>query len=213
MRPRALGWAALALAALVGGCRQDMHDQPKYKPYVASRFFQDGLSARPLVEDTVARGHLDEDVAFYTGKTEAGKLVEALPKPANAEMLKRGRDRYDIYCSPCHDRTGSGRGMVVRRGFKQPPSYHIDRLRDAPAGHFYDVMTNGFGAMPDYRAQIEPADRWAIVAYIRALQRSQRATLADMPPDAVERLKSGAPASDAGGQPPGDHGSHASHGG
>ena len=185
---------ALALStalALLAGCRQDMHDQPKYKPLAASSFFADGRSARSLVEDTVARGHLDEDVELFTGKTAGGKLVELLPVKVNAELLKRGQQRFDIYCSPCHDRTGSGHGMVVRRGFKEPPSYHIDRLRQAPAGHFFDVMTNGFGAMPDYRSQITVADRWAIVAYIRALQRSQQATLADVPPDDAAKLKSG----------------------
>jgi mono/diheme cytochrome c family protein len=111
--------------------------------------------------------------------------------PFSAELLARGHERFDIYCTPCHDRLGTGRGMVVRRGFKQPPSYHIDRLRQAPAGHFFDVMTNGFGAMPDYRGQIQPVDRWAIVAYIRALQRSQQATLADVPADEAAKLRRG----------------------
>ncbi|HSD10813.1 MAG TPA: cytochrome c [Candidatus Binatia bacterium] len=180
-----------ASLALVVGCRQDMHDQPKYKPLGASRFWDNGASARPLVENTVARGHLDDDVEFYTGKTTDGKLVEVLPLPFTFELLKRGQQRFDVYCSPCHDRLGSGRGMVVRRGFKAPPSYHIDRLRQAPVGYFFDVMTNGFGAMSDYRAQVEPADRWAIVAYIRALQRSQQATFADVPPEAAAKLKSG----------------------
>ena len=184
-------WVACvtALLALVAGCRQDMHDQPKYKPLRASTLFRDGLSARSLPADTVARGHLDEDVELYTGKTAGGKLVEALPVPFTPELLERGRERFNIYCTPCHDRLGTGRGMVVRRGFKQPPSYHIDRLRQAPAGHFFDVMTNGFGAMPDYRGQIAPVDRWAIVAYIRALQRSQQATLADVPPDEAATLR------------------------
>jgi mono/diheme cytochrome c family protein len=182
---------ATALFLALAGCRQDMHDQPKYKPLAASKFFKDGLSARPIVEGTVARGHLDDDVELFTGKTAAGKLVDQMPVPVTAALVARGRERFDIYCSPCHDRTGSGNGMVVRRGFKQPPSYHIDRLRQAPVGHFYDVMTNGFGAMPDYRAQIEPADRWAIVAYIRALQRSQHATLADLSPEDAAKLKGG----------------------
>jgi mono/diheme cytochrome c family protein len=180
-----------ASVALVVGCRQDMHDQPKYRPLAASRFWDNGASARPLVENTVARGHLDEDVEFYTGKTASGTLLEVLPLPLTAELLKRGQQRFDVYCSPCHDRVGTGRGMVVRRGFKAPPSYHIERLRQAPVGYFFDVMTNGFGAMPDYRAQVEPADRWAIIAYIRALQRSQQAALADVPPDAVAKLETG----------------------
>jgi mono/diheme cytochrome c family protein len=188
-RLSALGMAASL--ALVVGCRQDMQDQPKYKPLAASRFWDNGASARPLVENTVARGHLDDDVEFYTGKTASGTLVEALPLPFTPQLLKRGQERFNIYCSPCHDRVGSGRGMVVRRGFKAPPSYHIDRLRQAPVGHFFDVMTNGFGAMPDYRAQVGAADRWAIVAYIRALQWSQQATLADVPPEEAAKLKSG----------------------
>ena len=180
-----------ASLALLAGCRQDMHDQPKYKPLAASSFFRDGLSARPIVADTVARGHLDEDTEFFTGKTAAGKPVEVFPVQVDEDVLKRGRQRYDIYCSPCHDHAGTGRGMVVRRGFKQPPSYHIDRLREAPVGYIFDVMTSGFGAMPDYRAQIEPADRWAIIAYIRALQRSENATLADVPPEQAAKLKGG----------------------
>ncbi len=191
-RALAISFAAV-LAAALGGCRQDMHDQPKYKPLTASTFFRDGRSARSIVEGTVARGHLEDDVEMFTGKTAGGKLVDQSPVPVNAATLARGRERYDIYCSPCHDHTGGGHGMVVRRGFKQPPSYHIDRLRQAPAGHFFDVMTNGFGAMPDYRAQIDAEDRWAIVAYIRALQRSQHATLADVPPELATKLKGGTP--------------------
>ena len=186
--------SALGLAAplvLLLGCRQDMHDQPKYKPYAASSLFRDGQSARPLVEDTVARGHLKDDVELYTGKTAAGKLVDVMPLTVTLEILKRGRERFDIYCSPCHDHVGAGRGMVVRRGFKQPPTFHGDRLRQMPVGHFFDVMTNGFGAMPEYRASVGAADRWAIVAYIRALQRSQQATFADVPPEAAQKLKAG----------------------
>jgi mono/diheme cytochrome c family protein len=170
----------LSLAAL-GACRQDMHNQPKYIPLRDSAFFANGSSARPLVEDTVARGTLEDDSAFYTGK-EGGKLVDTLPMPLTRELLDRGQERYNIYCSPCHDRSGTGRGMIVRRGYKQPPSYHIDRLRTIEIGHFFDVMTNGFGAMPDYRAQIEPRDRWAIAAYIRALQLSQNVREADVAP-------------------------------
>ncbi len=180
-----------ASLALVAGCRQDMHDQPKYKTLAPSRFWDNGASARPLVENTVARGHLDDDVEFYTGKTAGGKVVEALPLPFTPELLKRGQQRFNIYCSPCHDRVGTGRGMVVQRGFKAPPSFHSERLRQSPVGYFFDVMTNGFGAMLDYRAQVEPADRWAIVAYIRALQRSQQATLADVPPEEAAKLKAG----------------------
>ena len=184
-----IAFAFAATAAL--GCRQDMHDQPKYKPLVASTFFRDGRSARPIIEDTVARGHLQDDAEYFTGKNAAGKLIADGPVTPTREILRHGKERYEIYCSPCHDRTGGGRGMVVRRGFKEPPSYHIDRLRQAPAGHFYDVMTNGFGAMPDYRSQIDAADRWAIVAYIRALQKSQHATLADVPAEELAKLKGG----------------------
>jgi mono/diheme cytochrome c family protein len=181
-----LGAASLAL---VVGCRQDMHDQPKYKPLAPSAFFPDDQSARPLVADTVARGHLDEDLEFYSGKTAGGKPLDVFPMLVTTDVLQRGRERFNIYCSPCHDRTGSGRGMVVRRGFKPPPSLHVERLVLAPPGHFFDVMTNGFGAMPDYRSPVAPADRWAIVAYIRALQRSQQATLADAPPEEAAKLQ------------------------
>jgi mono/diheme cytochrome c family protein len=164
----------------VSACRQDMHNQPKYRPLRASTFFSDGSSARPLVEGTVARGTLQEDEVFFTGKQNNAPVRE-IPFPVDAHVLDRGQERFNIYCSPCHDATGSGRGMVVQRGYRQPPSLHDDRLRAAEAGHFFDVMTNGFGAMPDYRVQIAPRDRWAIVAYIRALQLSQRAATSDIP--------------------------------
>jgi mono/diheme cytochrome c family protein len=172
---------ALAAAALLAGCRQDMHDQPKFIPLRESGFYSDHRSARPLVEGTVARGHLDDDELLTTGKVD-GKDATGFPWPVTAEMMARGRERFDIYCSPCHDRTGGGDGMIVRRGYRRPPSFHIDRLREAPVGHFFDAMTNGFGAMPDYRAQVTVPDRWAIAAYIRALQASQHATLNDVPP-------------------------------
>ena len=159
-----------------------MHDQPKYIPLRESAFFGDDRSARPIVEGTVARGHLHEDTLFYTGKV-AGKDAEAFPIPITAPVLARGRERFDIYCAPCHGRTGGGDGMVVRRGFRRPPTFHQDRLRDAPVGHFFDVITNGFGAMPDYAAEVRPEDRWAIIAYVRALQLSEHATTADVPPD------------------------------
>jgi Cytochrome C oxidase, cbb3-type, subunit III len=162
------------------GCRQDMHNQPKYRPLRSTDFFADGASARPLVEGTVARGALDEDAAFFTGKV-GNTPVKELPFPVDEQVLGRGQDRYNIFCTPCHDSTGSGRGMVVQRGYRQPPSFHDERLRIADVGYFYDVMTNGFGVMPDYRAQLAPRDRWAIVAYIRALQLSQNATKADIP--------------------------------
>jgi len=194
MKSNRSAWRILPFVCLVavGACRQDMHNQPKYIPLRDSQFFADGSSARPLVEDTVARGTLQEDAAFYTGK-ENGTELATLPFPLTQEVLDRGEQRFNIYCSPCHDRTGSGQGMIVRRGYRQPPSYHIDRLRQAPIGHFFDVMTNGFGAMPDYRAQIAPRDRWAIAAYIRALQLSQHASESDVP--AEDRPKLSQPAS------------------
>jgi len=167
---------------LTAACRQDMHDQPRYKPLARSSFFDDGRASRPLVAGTVARGHLHEDTRLYTGK-EGDDPITKFPFPVTTAILERGQQRFNIYCSPCHDRAGTGLGMVVRRGLRRPPSYHIDRLRAAPVGYFYDVITNGFGAMPDYAAQIQPQDRWAIVAYIRVLQRSQNAKLADVPPD------------------------------
>jgi cytochrome c5 len=162
----------LVALPLAGACRQDMHNQPKYRPLRASAFFGDGSSARPHVEGTVARGLLREDEAFYTGKV-GDAMVREMPVPVDETFLARGRERYDIFCAPCHDSTGSGNGMIVQRGYRQPPSMHDERLREAEAGYLFDVMTNGFGAMPDYRQQVSPRDRWAIVAYIRALQLTQ----------------------------------------
>ena len=166
----------------VGGaaCRQDMHDQPKYIPLRESTFFDDARSARPIVAGTVARGQLRDDLMLYTGK-QSGSDVDTFPFPVTASVMARGQERFNIYCSPCHGRTGQGDGMIVQRGYRRPPTYHQDRLRQAPVGHFFDVITNGFGAMPDYAAQIRPDDRWAIVAYIRALQLSEHASLADVP--------------------------------
>jgi len=181
----------LSVAALAA-CRQDMHNQPKVLPLRESAFFENRSSARPLVDGTVARGTLHDDEAFFSGKTN-GAEVDALPFPLTGDVLDRGEERYNIYCSPCHDVSGSGHGMIVRRGYKQPPSYHIDRLRQAPLGHFYDVMTNGFGAMPDYKAQIAPRDRWAIAAYVRALQLSQHASLSDIPQEDRQKLTQPAP--------------------
>jgi mono/diheme cytochrome c family protein len=178
---RSLTWRGLALCLVcIAGCNQEMANQPKYKPYAPSTFFADGRSARPLVEGTVARGHLRLDEQVYTGKI-AGKLADMLPFPVTRALLERGQERYNIYCTPCHDHVGHGQGMVVRRGFRRPPSLHIDRLREAPLGHFFDVVSNGFGTMPDYAAQVTPRDRWAIAAYVRTLQLSQHATLADVP--------------------------------
>lgn len=165
-----------------------MADQPSYRPLAKSSFFGDDRSARPLPEGTVARGQLRADERFYTGKS-GGEPITALPVPLTRELLERGQERFNIFCAPCHDRTGGGGGMVVLRGYRRPPSYHIDRLRAAPIGHFFDVITRGFGSMPDYATQVRPADRWAIAAYIRALQLSQRATLADVPPEARGQLQ------------------------
>jgi cytochrome c553 len=166
---------------LLSACRQDMHDQPKYVPLRPSDFFADGRSARPIIDGTVARGHLDDDVLFYTGKGGDGKPSNQFPMPVTKALLLRGEQRFNIYCSPCHDRTGNGSGMIVRRGYRRPPTYHSDRLRQQPNGYVFDVITKGFGAMPDYAAQIPPSDRWAIVAYIRALQLSQQASVNDVP--------------------------------
>jgi hypothetical protein len=187
-------WAALALASALPGCRQDMHDQPKYKPYAKSETFADRRASRPLVEGTVARGQLFEDAALHTGK-EGGQPVTTLPLALDAELMAPGRARFEAFCAPCHGRVGRGDGMVVQRGFKAPSSFHADRLRQAPVGYFFDVMTNGFGAMADYRAQTTVRERWAIAAYIRALQLSQNATLGDVPAEHRERLL--APASPA----------------
>jgi mono/diheme cytochrome c family protein len=177
--PRISPLRLLAVLALAG-CRQDMHDQPRFKPLAKSDFYGDLRSARAPVEGTIARGQLHEDGYFYTGKV-GNAPGDYMPFPANEDVLARGRERFDIYCSPCHSRLGDGNGVIVQRGFRRPPSYHTDRLRNAPLGYFFDVMTNGFGAMPDYAAQISARDRWNIVAYIRALQLSQNATAAAVP--------------------------------
>jgi mono/diheme cytochrome c family protein len=159
-----------------------MHDQPKYIPLRESAFFGDQRSARPLVAGTIARGQLREDALLYTGKVN-GADATMFPFAVDGRVMARGRERYNIYCSPCHGQTGQGDGMVVRRGFRRPPTFHQDRLRDAPIGHVYDVITNGFGAMPDYASEIKVEDRWAVIAYVRALQLSEHATLADVPAD------------------------------
>ena len=161
--------------------RQAMYDQPRYEPLEASPFFEDGRSARPMVPGTVARGQLREDTHFYTGKGPDGEPVDSFPYPVTTGMLEKGQERFNIFCSPCHDRAGTGYGMIIKRGFKKPPSLHIPRLREIQVGHLYDVITNGFGTMYSYASRIPPRDRWAIVAYIRALQLSQRATLSDVP--------------------------------
>ena len=181
MRARGLGVAAVLMALLGAGCRQDMHDQPKYRGLRGSSFFADGLAARPAIAGTVPRGGLNDDPLLYTGM-ENGVTANVFPFPVDQQVMERGQERFNIYCAQCHGRTGMGDGMIVQRGYRRPPSFDDQRLREAPAGHFFDVITHGFGAMPDYAAQIRPADRWAITAYVRALQLSAHATLADVPP-------------------------------
>ena len=173
--------AIVVLIAVFSGCRLDMHVQPKQNPLSRSDFFPDQRSERPPIEGTVARGELHADTYFYTGKI-GSTPGDFMPFPVTKEVLQRGRERYNIYCSPCHSLLGDGKGFVASRGFSQmPPSYHIPRLQKAPLGYFFDVMTHGYGIMPDYGSQIPAQDRWSIVAYIRALQLSQDATQADVP--------------------------------
>lgn len=183
----------MSMAALTGmtGCelRQAMYDQPKLKPLQASTFFTNRMASRPLVEGTIARGHLENDDHLFEGKVD-GVLATNFPFEITAEVINRGRERYNIFCSPCHDQSGYGNGMIVRRGFKQPASYHEQRLVDSPHGYFYGVIKNGFGVMQDYSAQIPVKDRWAIVAYIRALQYSQRASIEDVPEYLRAEIKS-----------------------
>jgi mono/diheme cytochrome c family protein len=166
---------------LLVACAQKMADQPKYNPLDPSAFFGTGASATTPVPGTVARGYLQDDPALFTGKTALGVDVTAFPFPINRADLDRGRERFDIYCAPCHGRVGNGEGLVVLRGFSPPPTFHSDYLRQAPVGHFFDVITNGFGAMPSYGDKIPARDRWLIIAYIRALQLSQYAPVADVP--------------------------------
>lgn len=175
-----VGTATPMLAMLLAGCRLDMHVQPKYRPLDPSPFFADERSARAPVPDTVARGHLRIDDHLYTGKVN-GALADSFPFPITRRDLDRGRERFEIFCSPCHGRLGYGNGMIVQRGFSAPPSYHTDRLRQAPPGHFFGVITNGYGRMFSYAARVSVEDRWRIAAYIRALQLSQHATLGDVP--------------------------------
>lgn len=167
-----------------------MHDQPRFEPLEQNSFFRDNRASRPLVAGTVARGHLQIDQHFYEGKKN-GELVSRFPFPITEEVLQRGRERFDIFCSPCHDKTGGGHGMIVQRGFRPPPSFHIDRLRNMPVGHFFDVITNGLGAMYDYSQRIPPRDRWAIVAYIRVLQLSQNMTIEEVPESIRQQLPTG----------------------
>jgi len=179
-----------------------MHDQPKYKYLRPTEFFPDGRSARPVLENTVARGHLEEDTVFYTGMVN-GQPTTEFPIEITRQVIDRGQERFNIYCSPCHGQLGNGLGMIVQRGFKQPPSYHIDRLRQVGVGHFFDVMTNGYGAMWKYSPQIEPRDRWAIAAYIRVLQASQNTNINDL--SAADREKLPAEKAMAAAMTPGNN--------
>ncbi len=176
----ALVAAVLALSTTSCGVRKAMYDQPKLRTLAESEFFEDGSSARALVENTIAQGFLYEDAHLYDGKVD-GKPAETFPFAVTKEVLKRGQSRFNVYCTPCHGVVGAGDGMIVQRGFKVPPSYHIDRLRQAPPGYFFEVVTRGFGTMNSYAAQVKAEDRWAIIAYIRALQLSQNATIEDVP--------------------------------
>jgi mono/diheme cytochrome c family protein len=188
-RVRGLALAA-ACAALAGvaACRQDMHDGPRFKPLQENPFYEDGRASRPIPTGTVPRGFLKDDDVFYTGM-QGGAPVERIPMPITAAVVQRGRERFNIYCSPCHGIAGDGDGMIVKRGYKRPTSYHDPRLRNEKAGYFFDVMTRGFGQMPDYAAQVSPKDRWAIVSYIRALQLSQHASVGDLTPQEKNRLE------------------------
>jgi len=166
----------------------NMDSQPKYEAQEESEFFENKMTMRPSVAGTVARGDLREDDAYYRGKNADGSLVARMPVDMTMDLLQRGKQRYNIYCSPCHDQTGSGKGIIIKKGFLPPPSMHLDRLRQSPDGHFYDLISNGIRNMPSYKHQIPVADRWAIVAYVRALQRSQNAKAGDVPEDVLKDL-------------------------
>lgn len=183
--------AAWLVLAFVAGCETNMYDQPRYDTLDTSAFFVDGASARPRVAHTVARGEL-QDEALVRG-TKDGRAVDAFPLPVTRELLARGEQRYTIYCSPCHGALGDGSGIVVRRGFERPPSYHIDRLRNAPVGYLFNVVSVGFGAMLSYAEDIRAEDRWAIIAYVRALQLSQHIEVAQLPADARRLLEESRP--------------------
>ncbi len=212
-RPSQRSWAGefaalMAVALLVlPGCRSEMYEQPRYEPLEPSSFFEDGSSARPLVAGTVPRddprgappaGVPDE--VFYAGWSQ-GKLVESVPFPVDRAVLERGQERFRIYCTPCHGELGDGRGMIVRRGFNPPPPYASEELRMQPIGHYFDVMTRGFGTMYSYASRIPPRDRWAIAAYIRVLQLSQHAEAANLPAEDRNRLPAADQASPPRSQP------------
>ncbi len=191
--------AAFPLAALLAlfsaGCRQDMHNQPRYKALAESSFWGDERSERPAIEDTVARGQLRLDAARYTGKVN-GQDVDYFPWKITAADIRAGQERFNIYCSPCHSRLGDGNGMIVQRGYRQAASYYSAKLLKAPVGHFFDVITNGYGAMPSYASRVSADDRWRIISYIRALQLSQTAKITDVPAPVQAQLKAGGPATE-----------------
>ena len=184
-----LGAAALAASAVLGlaGCRQDMHNQPKFYPQRGTTLYTDGRSVRPQVENTVARGQNEVTSYFETG-FQGGKEGDGMPIPVTLDVMERGQERYNVYCTACHSRVGNGGGIVVQRGYRPAGNFHTDRLRSAPLGHFYNVIANGYGAMPEYATMLSVEDRWAIVAYIRALQLSQNATAADVAGNKLQKL-------------------------
>ena len=196
---------AALCALLLAGCRQKMSNQPRYDPLEPSAFFEDGMSARPRIPGTVARGEMTDNPFFDTGKLN-GQVADGFPMPVTLELIDRGHNRFDIYCAQCHGRVGDGNGMIPARGYRRPPSFHTETLRAATTGHLFDVMTNGFGAMPPYGKMIPPQDRWAIAAYIRALQLSQNATVAEVPVEHRAGLDAGAGA--ATGATAGHGGAH-----
>ena len=211
-RQQALRLALLVGALVFAGCRQDMHDQPRIEPLEVHDFFTNHQGSRPVPAGTVPWGHLNEDTRYYEGKEESGEFVKRMPVEVDRDLLLRGQQRFEIFCSLCHDSTGSGQGMIVRRGFKQPQPLYEQRLVDMPDGYFFDVMTNGFGVMSSYARQVPVEDRWAIVAYVRALQMSQNSRLDDLPADlqadfhqALEKAAEAAEHHDAG------HGSAEEH--
>lgn len=190
MKPLALHLAAITVLIVVSatGCRRDMQDQPRYKPLRASRFFADSRSARPIPAGTVARDELNDLDVVHTGLVK-GVFTTQFPVPITKQFLLRGEQRYNIYCTPCHGFIGDGNGMIAKRGFKWPANLHTDRLRNAPPGYLFQVVSNGYGAMPAYRFQIEPQDRWAILAYVRALQLSRNTSVADVPAEGQAELE------------------------
>lgn len=172
----------------IAGCRQQMADQPHQRPLEPSNFFDDGMASRPVEPGTVARAGKEQNGLRFHSKVD-GTLVDTFPFEVTMEVLARGQERYEIFCSPCHDRLGTGQGMIVRRGFTPARSFHDPRLRDAPAGHFFEVMTQGFGQMPSYANQLSEQDRWAVIAYIRALQFSRNVRLDQLPPEDRAKMK------------------------